>query len=154
MSLQDNIRSVLTNPMEFEALEPDGSTQLGLSEQVLAAMARAALTKAIAGAVFNEITAHRDESGQLIKIEVDYMDKVHDPAPRSAVVDLGADLRSPLRGDPPPVEHLLDELSRPIRVSLLPTKLFFLPTTSPISRTVGTGSAFRQRRMARSTSAS
>ena len=70
----------------FEALEDDGSTKLGLSEQVLAAMARAALTRGLPGVIFNEITAHRDEAGQLMRIEVSYMDAVHDPSPRSVTV--------------------------------------------------------------------
>ena len=43
-------------------------------------MARAGLTRSIPGIVFNDITAHRDDNGQLIKIEVDYMNAVHDPS--------------------------------------------------------------------------
>ena len=73
----------------FDALEENGSTKLGISEQVFAEMARAALTRSIPGVVFNDITAHRDENGQLIKIEVEYMDAVHDPSSQRVEVSYG-----------------------------------------------------------------
>ena len=89
MDLESEIRQVLRTPASsavggptygFDALEESGSTKLGISEQVFADMARAALTRSIPGVVFNDITAHRDGNGQLIKIEVDYMDAVHNPS--------------------------------------------------------------------------
>ena len=94
-SIGDGITRVLKTPIAeadhqpeigFEALEDDGSTKLDLSEQVLAAMARAALTRGLPGVIFNEITAHRDEAGQLMRIEVAHMDSIHDPSPRSITV--------------------------------------------------------------------
>ena len=89
MDLANEIKQVLRTPATsvvggssygFDALDESGSTKLGFSEQVFADLARAALTRSIAGVVFNDITAHRDGNGQLIKIEVDYMDAVHDPS--------------------------------------------------------------------------
>lgn len=47
---------------------------------------RATLTRCVAGVTFNEITAHRDEGGQLTRIEVDFLDQVHDPSSRSVTV--------------------------------------------------------------------
>ena len=85
-SLVDEIKTALTSPEIFAALEPNGATKPGLSAQVLAAMAREALTHAVPGVTFNEITAHRDEQGQLMKIEVDYLDEIHDPTSRTTVV--------------------------------------------------------------------
>ena len=86
-SIEGSIRQVLTTPADFEALEADGSTRPSLSEQVIAAMVRAALTREIPGVVFNEIVAHRDGAGQIMKIEIDYMDAVHDPSPQRVTVD-------------------------------------------------------------------
>lgn len=96
MNFKEEIERVLKTPagsdahapdFGFEALEQDGSTKLGISEQVLAEMARAALTRALPGVVFNDITAHRDSAGQLLTIDVDFMDEIHDPAPQSVCVD-------------------------------------------------------------------
>lgn len=89
--IEDDIREVLQTPAAdgngFDALDPDGSTRGGLSEQVVAAMARKALTRRIAGVTFNDVTVHRDGDGNLMKIEVEYLDEVHDPSARTVAVD-------------------------------------------------------------------
>lgn len=89
MALEHQINDVLRIPLgsidsdpsfDFEAFNRDSLTKLGISEKVFAEQARLALVRNGRGAVFNEIPAHRDEHGKLMKIEIDFMDQIHDPS--------------------------------------------------------------------------